>query len=601
MFRSATIDCIQWGTMATLAPSLPQQKKRKKAQPGNTAPSPKPFTLAPMLGETQVAFYMRAARAIAKQIPSVNDRTQHIIRLWSESENARDLLGKAEQRFPRDKFVHYGPRCVFLEHTIPASNDGSRPEIVYNQKALQQLVDWANYRIANSDLFSAISVGHTPSNAERQAGAAMPGVLGYAGPFYLGQFGNIDPVWAIYADEWVHLADEGEFLKLQRRSPEVWCDEPMERRTMDPIAALGAETPRLDCGMNATTAYTRAGDDRHVMKYSAATSAVAAIPGPSNSYVPGGESSSRKRVTKVDYSGDSNMPLPGVDNDGLNGAPDDGLAEKIGAAIQGLLPSLVQAVVAQIQGGNEDELADAGDDAGPDVNGDDDTLPSPRGMGDGDADDVEGADESLNDHDADNAGDGQLSNNQPNQDPEDAKYRAMGPQVYAAYQAGCKRAMKYSRSNGGVDSNLSKIVAKQANDIAALKASIAKKDQDVIRYSRLSELAQEYAFDPKDEFEGVADFSDAQFERHCTSTVTKYQRRDDLGGVELYEDASGEPMKYGRQAATGGRGTGVSPEQIERYSREASSIAARKNAAKRGSTTFEAEFNAICQRHGVTV
>jgi hypothetical protein len=42
-------------------------------------------------------------------------------------------------------------------------------------------------------------------------------------------------------------------------------------------------------------------------------------------------------------------------------------------------------------------------------------------------------------------------------------------------------------------------------------------------------------------------------------------------------------------------------EQIERYSREAASIAARKNAAKRGSTTFEAEFEAICKQHGLAV
>lgn len=600
--------------MATAALTPSPLKQAKKARPNNVGSGQKSFTLAPMMGETQSQFYERASRALAKQIPSVNDRTFHILKLWNQSQNAQDLLSKAEQRFPEGKFVHYGPRCVFLEHTIPVSGDGSRQEIVYNQKALQKLVDWANYRIANADQFSAISVGHTPSNAERAAGAEMPDVLGYSGPFYLGQFGNIDPIWAIFADEWVHADDEQEFLKLQRRSPEVWCDEPMERRTMDPIAALGAETPRLDSGMNA---YARAGDDRHVMKYSAGASAVAAIPGPSNTYVPGGEGSfkpRKKSPLKVDYSGDSSMP-PFANND-PNADPSvagDDLAQKVGAAITALIPSLVQAVVAQVQGGNEDEIADAAENLGDDVG---DGQAVPRGMGDGDADNFGGdpdgdaddaadanfgaGDDTGADDNTDNLNTGDGDNPM---DDEDKKYRAMGPAVYAAYQAGCKRAkMNYSRGgSGGGDSQLAKVVAKQANRIQALELSIQKKDQDVIRYSRLTELAQEFAFDPKEEFLQVEDFTDAQFARHCERTIAKYQKRNDISGVDLYEDGTGEPERYGRNAATGGGGPRVNPEQIERYSREAASIAARKNAAKRGSTTFEDEFAAICQKHGVSV
>ncbi len=490
----------------------------------------------PMSGETQSQFFPRAMRFLRKAVPSVNARTTLVLSLWGESPSGRELRDKAAARFPAEAFTHCGPRCVFLEHTIPARADGGRPEIVYDRSALQKLVDWANYRIANSDNFSVLSNGHTPSQQERAAGAPMPEVLGYAGPFYLGQLGDLDPKWAIYADEWIHNEDQSRFAKLQRRSPEVWVDEPLERRTMDPIAALGAETPRLDSGMNA---YARVGDDRTVMRYSTAT-----LPGPHNTFIPNGEPRRQHR-----YTGDASMLEPTVDSNDL--------ADKVAAAIQKLLPSLVQGVVEQLTTDN----------------------PHP---------DSEDPPSSQNDN-AD-AGSSPAANED---DPEARKY-ADDAACREAYQAGLKRGrMQYSRSIVA-DSDLHKVVARQQVKLQEMSDQIACERRQTTRYSRLQQLSREFAFDARDEVETCQDMSDKQFERHCSATIVKYAKRDDATNLQLFDDL--EPNRYERTGAAR-----LKSDQIERYSREAAASAARKNAAKRGSTSFAAEFDAICKQHGATV
>lgn len=554
----------------TQAPKKPKKKERSFKPTSSLGP-------VPMLGETQLQFFLRASRALKQSIPSINQRTLKILEIWKKSANDQDLRSKASAAFPADKFAHFGPRCIFLQHTIPAipaSEDGSRDaieEIKYGQEEIQQLVDFANYRIRNSGTFSAISDGHTPSKLEKSNGAPDPEVLGYTGPFYLGLLGDIDPVWAIYADEWVHTQDVDRFMKLQRRSPEVWAYEPMESRTMDPVAALGAVTPGLDSGMNP---YCRASDGRMVMKYSAAT-----LPGPNNCFTPSAEQREKHR-----YSGESAMPP--VENQN----PD--LAAIVGEAIQAVLPSIVEAVVAKINGGTDGETP-PGDTEEPEEitdpgEADESEEITPRGS---DVPVAEGGDDTP------------PPNPEPEKtmDPEEQKYKAMGPQCYEAYQAGLKRGgtpAKYSKGTApGGGGNLSVIVARQSTQLKEQAAQLKKLEQgrvDAVRYSKLTTLANEFAFDPKEEFETCQDMTDPQFTRHCEKTITKYSKRDDVTGVELPDDL--EPSRYSRS-----NGSRISAEQVERYSREAASVAVRKNAAKRGSTTFEAEFDEICKKNGVSV
>lgn len=515
--------------------------------------------LVPMIGESQSGFFDRAMRALRRSIPSINRRTLEVLRLWRMSDNDRDLRDQTLAQFPADRFQHFDPRCVFLEHTIPASSDGQLPELHYDREALQHMVDWGNYRIRNSNTYSVIADGHTPNQSELSAGRPMPDVLGYAGPFYLGQLGDVNPRWAIYADEWVHVDDVPQYTKRQRRSPEVWVSEPIERRTMDPIAALGAETPRLDCGMNS---YSRAGDGQTVMSYSAMTFA-----SPSFVPVPGSDLGTQLS------SGDLTMPLTISDSNQVQDAAgqlDSRILEQtVLKTVTALLPSIVRAVQQELANQvDADSTSDSDDDDSNSGYGD-----APRGL-----DSTDDIDALLEDS------------------PEAAmQYSALSGESQRAYRAGWQRAAsvthRYSRN-----SDLHKVVARQQVRLQELSDQISRERRDAARYSKLSELARDFAFDPRDEAETCQDMSDKQFERHCTSTIVKYARRDDVTNVQLFTDPTVPVDRFGAGSASR-----ISVEQVERYSREAAAVAARKNAAKRGSTTFEAEFDAICKQHGLSI
>lgn len=496
-------------------------------------------SLTPRPDESQSAFFERGMRSLTSSIHSLNARAATVLRAWCRSPNAKALFDKAADRFPSDKFVHYGPRCVFIEHNVAADPERQRAAIIYDRKALQHLVDWANYRIADSGTFAAISEGHTPSEEERSAGAVMPDVLGYAGPFYLGQLGDLDPKWAIYADEWAHRDDVARFEKRQRRSPEVWIDEPIERRTMDPIAALGAETPRLDSGMNA---YCRASDGQTVMRYSAAT-----LPGPYNVSLPVGA-----RERRPFRNSGRSLMTDNVDDD------DGKLTAAVATALESLLPSLMQAV--------KDHLAF--DDA-PTADADNPDEAPPE--------DTSTPDEAHLD------------------DEERDRYSAMSPSCQQAYLAGRQHgAMSYSRPQS--EGDLHGVVARQQVRLQEMGEQLTRERRDASRYMRLAELSRDFAFEPHDEFSTCSEMSDAQFERHCAATIQKYSKRQDVTGLELFEDPDHDPERYRRGAPSR-----ISVEQVERYSREAALLAARKNATKRGSTTFETEFAALCKQHGVQI
>ena len=525
--------------------------------------------LAPMVGESQSSFFRRAMRALRKQIPSINRRTVEVLRLWCDSANDRDLRDKAAAQFPPDQFQGFAPRCLFVEHTIPASSDGSTSELHYGRDELQQMVDWANFRIRNADAFSVLADGHTPTPEELTQGRAMPEVLGYVGPFYLGQFGDVNPRWAIYAEEWVHRADLPQYERRQRRSPEVWIGEPIERRTMDPVAALGAETPRLDCGMNS---YSRAGDGQTVMSYSAMTVDAGAVRlanqartvlSPVSDGVSGTHHTAGEFAMPLTAS-DSNVGLPAA----ISIEPRM-LEATVLKTVTALLPTIVQTVQQQLNPAavNTGDAAEDFDDDETDT-GDDIDSDVPLEMPDDDESDVADADATL-------------------------RYSAMSDDCRRAYQAGFQRGaarVRYSRS-----SDLHRVVARQQARLQELSDQITRERREAARYSRLNDLCREFAFDPREEAETCRDMTDQQFERHCTATIVKYARRDDVTNVELFSDPLVSVDRYG-----GSSMSRANVEQIERYSREAAAIAARKNAAKRGSTTFEAEFDAICLQHGLT-
>lgn len=304
-------------------------------------------TLAPLQGETQVAFMDRALRTLPG---STDHKTAVAMAAWSNSGRDAHLEQIVRQRFPASKFRRVRNRPVFVEHTKPRMKrdpvTGHEYEVLekYDRDALAAIVDRCNERILDTGDFSPLTEGHTPDPEEVAKGARVPDVLGYSGPYRLGMIGNKKPRWAVFCDEFQHLESVPKLDRMTRRSPEVWLEERMQDRFFDPIAALGAETPRLDTGLGR---FGRRADGRLVEKYSAA----AVAPSGANTFIPsdGGE---RKREYAADAQPSDNGAKPMM-------SPED--VKMIVDAIEQL--PWVQFVKEQMgaqAGGGPDEAAGAG-------------------------------------------------------------------------------------------------------------------------------------------------------------------------------------------------------------------------------------------------
>ena len=135
---------------------------------------------------------------------------------------------------------------VFAEHETTAQ-DGRK--LRFTRIELQAVVDRCNRRIAENGDYAALSLGHTPSPDDPHG--QMPEVVGFAGPFRLGQIGQPGQRqrYAILADFHVFREDAGRIKKYPRRSPELWLEDKYEEMFLDPIALLSSEAPRLDMGL----------------------------------------------------------------------------------------------------------------------------------------------------------------------------------------------------------------------------------------------------------------------------------------------------------------------------------------------------------------
>lgn len=624
-------------------------------------------SVIPMAGETQGQFFDRAYRALKRQFPKPNNRTVEIIRLWQQSPNDQDLRTEAQERFPTDKFTQYGPRCVFLSHTIPEiaeEVDETTGEITqagregteYNRENLQHLVDYANYRIRNAGLFAALSEGHMPTLEEKATGRPDADVLGYAGPFYIGLFGNQDPQWAIFCDEWVHNEDVPKANKLQRRSPEVWCKEPIERRTMDPIAMLGSETPRLDSGMNL---YLRRADGQEVMRYSMPGGTNVAMPNANNSYVPGAADKKKKSNDTLKY-GANDMPFPNGgqqpptdQNSDQNpndvppdaGGPDEAIVDAVVEAIAGLMPSIMQKVMDSMRQDtpNDPDAVPQDDDA----NGPQDAVPGdkgdpndpgaavPRGI---EAPEIDAAGQAGNGspppkpeapqqnsaqggmpggaqmagQPMGNAPMGGLQGNaQPNApaphiDEKHAKYAAMSPECGMAYsdghQTGCTKGKpmttNYSKNSEALEARL---IAQDKQLAAAMKriADLEQTARDTERYAKIHAIAAAHDIGDEEEvLKEVLDASDAEFDRYC-KILTKAAPKGDATMVELYDDPRLNPETENYDRRSGAKnGKSVTKDDIDHYTRLATKevLAKRKRGVE---TTVDEEMKLIFEANGL--
>lgn len=171
---------------------------------------------------------------------------------------------------------------VFPEHSTEAK-DGRW--LVFDYAALKAVCGNCNRRIFISGDYATICIGHTPSPDALRAGKALtPRIVGFAGPFKMGLLGNKGAQrWCILARFRIFKDDWAEVRKYPRRSPELWLLPTYDQMFLDPIALLGAETPRQDMGLLYSAAYHAEGfGGVLVEKYAAAAPA----PSASNVFVP---------------------------------------------------------------------------------------------------------------------------------------------------------------------------------------------------------------------------------------------------------------------------------------------------------------------------
>jgi hypothetical protein len=213
--------------------------------------------------------------------------------LVAEAEIPRaNIRAASGDSFPDDAWLNIRDVPVFAEH---ATSTQAGRELAFGRRELAALAANCNRRIRDTGDYAGIVIGHTPDPAAAPHAAPMP-LIGLAGPFRMGliQLAGGQPKWAILADFHVRREHAAALRDYPRRSAELWVEDAYEEMYLDPIALLGAETPRLDMGLLYSAVRRR--DGKHVEKYSACA------PGPASVFVPGSDAPAKKRH---DYSAES--------------------------------------------------------------------------------------------------------------------------------------------------------------------------------------------------------------------------------------------------------------------------------------------------------
>lgn len=345
---------------------------------------------------------------------------------------------------------------VFCEHT---GDDGT----VYTREVLEAICANQNARIEDTGDYTAICAGHTPTPDDRTAGAAMPEVVGFSGPYYVGIIGSKKPKAAIIARNWGIFKDRVNVARrLPRRSVEIYQEADPRDRYFDPIAILGADMPRLDLGL----AYSRIHEGAKVARYAAA------FPSGSDTFVP---APAAKQPAK--YSEQESVMLTDED------------VQKLVQAVQSL-PEF-QWAAQQMAARTAEVPADPAAAAVPGEVPPPDAPAAPPAI----APEVP-------------------ANDPPNPaaDPEKEKMAAQ----YSRTNADKIRYARLEAENKALQTDVVKIKQQLA--------AVETEKRQVARYSRLEKLAYDRAMVLDEEVERVKGMTDAQFEDHAKVIAERYQK-----------------------------------------------------------------------------
>jgi len=116
----------------------------------------------------------------------------------------------------------------------------------YDEKLLTRITENNNRRIEDTDDYTPIVAWHTSDDGDPDKD---PPIIGYAGPFRMGKVGKRSKQPCIFARFRIPKDHHKIFKARPRRSVEIWPEKKPEDRWIDPIALLGAQTPRQDLGL----------------------------------------------------------------------------------------------------------------------------------------------------------------------------------------------------------------------------------------------------------------------------------------------------------------------------------------------------------------
>ncbi len=557
-------------------------------------PTQRTPVIVPMRGERQDQFVDRADRALRKRFVDRNSRMSAIMQAWHDSgaeselqERTRYALASAVDCKPDEvgkHFVTRKNRPIFPEHQ---TTDGNGRVQRYDRQALGAIVNRLNQRILDTGDLSALSAGHTPTAEQQATGMAMPDMVGFSGPFRLGMIGNDKPRWCIFGDEHVFRDEWPRVMKMPRRSPEVWMEPRMEDRILDPIAVLGAETPRLDTGIGRFSRRLNSARYANVARYSYG----AAMPGAMNTFTPTHEPS-RNSMASASQEGSSDMALD-----------QNAIDEIVSSVLEGITATPQWAYLTD-QMGTASNPVPEDEDEGPPSTADDDVSPDDMGgaqpglfdgqqpggqmppapaMGDGDGDEMPGPDGTTPmppDGDGDEPGatsedesgatDDELAQMPPDEKEE---YSRLSPSHQYGYMKARRRhapagAMsggpaRYSRTERDRYAKIESEHKQLSAEVAKLKAEAVFKD----RYSQIRDLGEMFELDVDEEANDCRSMTDAAFTKHLERIQARYSRRDPNGGVPPLHI---EPLAAEKQ---------VDEAVVERYSRRAVELAQLESIA----------------------
>jgi len=267
----------------------------------------------PANGESCEDFCIRAHRQMMALVPNAGQRNQMVWDAW-------DMTNPGTERYSaQQKFAGYRQLpsvCHFTEHTI---NTRSGPFIV-GPAELRSICQNMNRRISEVGLYPALIDKHTSNDPS----AGEPQVIGYSGCFRIGMIGDKQQKFSIFGDEFHKPRYIGVVDQKPRRSVELMRYADSSRNFFDPIACLGAESPRLEI----PPAYYGAIEDDGVMveRYSIMAPSLA-LPGGGNTYLRGTEDQQKYQTQQVGNS----MPITPEDMNQLVSAIANAIEPRLAA------------------------------------------------------------------------------------------------------------------------------------------------------------------------------------------------------------------------------------------------------------------------------